>query len=318
MQLKEPNKKYCYLLIFSFLTIFSCRNENTESKVNGFDISPDKNFIVYSYKIDSLYTAFVKNIETGSLSMITREIGSNTNPKFTEDGKTIVSVFYDKENVSTEFHFYDIKQKKNIKKIKIPYGFISDYQFINKEKLLYLKSISFDSPSSFSPKSFHNYDIYILDIRTAKSEKISDVDSYFMGEIAPLNDSLVVVSMVEDVEKSGLYLFKKEKNATLENMGRIMILNDSLRKSTMYRNPVILSENNIICASSYQLVSLDLKSKLESQILPSNGHHYNQIRSRGETIYYKQNDNTDLVYYFDLNNKVIKYINLKIDSDIKN
>lgn len=78
----------------------------------------------------------------------------------------------------------------------------------------------------------------------------------------------------------------------------------------MYSNPVLLTNNNVLCASSYQLVMLDLKAKKEFPVLPSTGYHYNIIRSVNDVIFYQQNDNTNNIYYFNLNEKKINSINI--------
>jgi hypothetical protein len=78
----------------------------------------------------------------------------------------------------------------------------------------------------------------------------------------------------------------------------------------MYSNPVILPNNNILCASSYQMVMLDLKTKKEYPVFSSTGYHYNVIRNVQDVIFYQLNDDTNNIYYFNLKDKIINSLNI--------
>ncbi len=281
--------------------------------MNGFDVSPDIKTIIFSYKEDSLYSVYAKLINTNN--RITYNIfkgpGNYVNPKYSDNGKTIIALYYPKNKLRPEFHFYDLLSHKITKKIKVGDGFISDYIFSQSNKIFYLQAKTFQSYSPIVPNAYHNYDIYELDINNLKSKKISNLNSYSIQEILNLGKDSLVISMQGYPDESGLFFFNTDHNITNpKTLNKIMITNDTLRNSTMYSNPVLLTNNNVLCASSYQLVMLDLKAKKEFPVLPSTGYHYNIIRSVNDIIFYQQNDNTNNIYYFNLNEKKINSINI--------
>ena len=181
--------------------------------------------------------------------------------------------------------------------IKIGEGFISDYTLYLANKIYYLQAKTFDSYSPIASKSYHNFDIYSLDLETLEINK---------------NELLITVRGTSS--KSGLFLLNINSTNDEQNFNKILIINDTLRNSEMYTNPVILPNGNILSASSYQMVELDLKSKMEYPILPSNGRHYKTIRNISNMIFYKQTDYTDSIYYFNLDNKISKCSSRVVDS----
>ncbi|MCJ7933835.1 MAG: hypothetical protein MUW56_09415 [Chryseobacterium sp.] len=300
---------YIFLLFF----LYSCNKDKKESRLNGFDISPDIRNIVFSYKEDSLYHIFTKPINNGKASVIFKGLGNYVNPKYIDNGKTIVALCYSRNKLAPEFHFYNIITHKITHKIKVDSGFISDYTF-SSNKIFYLQAKAFQSYSPIVPKSYHDFDIYELDLMTWKSKRISNLNSYSMREILSLGQDCLLISRQGEPNESGLFLFNTKLGVNNSNpLSKIMIENDTLRNSTMYSNPVVLTNKNILCASSYQLVMLDLKVKKEYPIFPSTGYHYNIIRNVQDVIFYQQNDDTDNIYYFNLFNKKINTLNITPD-----
>ena len=301
-----------YFLLLFLLIIFSCNENNKESRLNGFDVSPDAKVLVFSYKSDSLYTIFTKNIITGETKLVYKGDGNYINPMFSDNGKTIIFLHYDVNSLTPEFYFYDISSKTILKKIMIDNGFISDYTLPVDNKIYYIQAQDFDSYSPIAPKSYHNCDIYELDLKSFEKRKISDYKAYYMSEIINYENDSLIVSMQGQVNDSGLFLFAKtHKPDTIVLANRIVIKNDTLRNSTMYTNPVVLSKYNILCSSSYQMVKLDLKNNTEQPFLPSTGYHYKLIRKAKNLIFYQRQDHTDYIYYFDLNMKKLNSVLLK-------
>lgn len=304
-----------FLFIFLVIFLYSCNKQNEESYLNGFDISTDNENIVFSYKIDSLYRIYLKPVKGGRAITIFKGSGNYINPRYNNNGKILISLFYRKNSFSPEFHFYDLNTHRIIKKIKVDDGFIVDYTIPYEDKIFYLQAKDFKSYSLLAPKAYHDFDIYELDMTTSVVKRISNLNLYYMRNILKIGkDSLLVSTQGETSNESGLFIFNTNlarKGGILLN--KIKIKNDTLRNSSMYTNPIILSNDIVLCASSYQLMKLDLKTSQEHQVLPSTGYHYNTIRNRGDLIFYQQNDNTNIIYYFNLLDKKINSIDLSTD-----
>lgn len=297
--------KYILLLFL----IISCSKSNTKSSIGDFDISTDERTIIYSYKVDSSSNIYLKDNLTDESIPILDKSGKFSNPKFI---KGTDKIFFLNHKSRPEFWMYDIFSKKILKKIPLSSGYVLDYvpsKFEN--KIYYLQASEFDSYSPITSKSFHKFDIYQLNLESFQTEKLSDMNLYSMTEIAELDKDRLVISIQGTEDESGLFIVDKKNKITFKDLKKILIKNDTLRNSTMYRNPVILSQNRILCSSSYQLTLLDLDKKEETPVLPSTGYHYRIIRNIGNKIFYKKNDNSDSITYFNLYDKKLKSINLK-------
>lgn len=307
-------KLFHYLLLS--IILYSCGQKKRESHLNGFDISPDIKNIVFSYKKDSLYSIYIQSLTNGEPHIIFSGSGNYVNPKYTNDGKTIVSLYYPSKELAPEFHFYDLVNRKLTKKIKINPGFVSDYTFSSENKIFYLQAKTFASYSPIAPKAYHDYDIYELHVITSKSKKLTNLNSYYMSEVLNWKKDSLLVSIQGEPNNSGIFLFDIKSNLEKKiSLNKIIIKNDTLRNSSMYANPVILSNNDVLCSSSYQMVKLDLKNQKEYPILPSTGYHYNIIRNVKNMIFYQQNDNTDSIYYFNLDDKKMNSLNINISNN---
>ncbi|REC48606.1 hypothetical protein [Chryseobacterium pennipullorum] len=301
------------IYMFLLILLYSCNQSKKKSNLNGFDVSPDTKNIVFSYKVDSLYLVCTQPINNGRPSIIFKSSGNYVNPKYINNGKTIVALYYPHNDLVPEFHFYDTASHKINKRVKVDHGFISDYIFLPSNKIFYLQARTFQSYSKIAPKAYHDFDIYELDLNTLKSKRISNLNSYSMREILNVGKDSLLISRQGEPNESGLFLFNiKLDNKDQNVLNKIKIENDTLRNSTLYSNPVILSNNNILCASSYQMVRLDLKAKKEHPVLPSTGYHYNIIRNVKDLIFYQQNDNTNNIYYFNLGDKKINFLNITL------
>ncbi|MDR2228487.1 MAG: hypothetical protein LBE39_03365 [Flavobacteriaceae bacterium] len=306
------------IYVFLLFSLYSCiENKKKESHLNGFDISPDAENIVFSYKKDSLYRIYTKSINDGKKSVIFEGSGNYVNPKYVNNGKTIVALYYPYNTLIPEFHFYNLATHKLSKKIKLGEGFISDYILSTSNKMFYLQAKTFQSYSPIVPKAYHDFDIYELDLVTLEYKRISNLKAYSMQEILNMEgDSLLVSMQGKYSDESGLFFVNKVSSMKEEGiLNKIWIKNDTLRNSTMYANPVILPNNQILCASSYQMVMLDLKSNKEFPVLPSNGYHYNIIRNVNNLVFYQRSDRTDDIYFFNLKDKNINLIKIVSDKD---
>lgn len=306
--MKRP-QLFSIILIF-LMILFSCNKERKIENLNGFDISPDIGNIIYSYKKDSFFNLYQKSIEDGKVTLVLQDSGNYVNPKYIEDGQKIISIFYPKNTLNPEFHVYDVKTRKVTEKIIIREGFISDYTFHSPNEIYYLKAHTFDSYSPIAPKAFHDFDVFKLDLNLSESKKISNLNSYYLGDILKIDNNNLLITARGTSSESGLFVSKIDSANNELVFDKILIKNDTLRNSEMYSNPLILPNGNILCSSSYQMVELDLKSKTEYPILPSNGLHYSMIRNVNYMVFYKQRDYTNNIYYFDLKKKEINVLDL--------
>jgi len=313
-------KWHIAVILFFFI---SCNYEHKKSHVESFDISPDKKKIIYSFGKTDTQNIYLMDLSNKKTSILFEGKGIFLNPRYSESGNLIVAIYLSEiKKMIPEFWILDIKTG-NINKIKLEEGYISDYAISKDEKkIYYAQAKEYTSNSPISPKAFHNYDIYALDIKSKGNERLSYLKAYSMSEILDFDQNTLLVSMQGEVQESGLFFVNKKGKEIMsfQDLKKINIINDTLRNSSMYAQPIRLSNDSIISASSYQLVLLDLVNKKEYSLLNSNGYHYNIIRNSKEDVFFKQNDGTDSIFYFNLRSekkiksllldpKIIKYKN---------
>ncbi len=298
-----------YLVTFLILIMFTitCKQKNiNNSNLNGFDISSDESTIIFSSKKDSLYNLYEKKLKSGKVNLIAKDSGNYTNPKYIDEN-FFVCIFYKEKTANPEFVFFDRNSKKKLKSIKLESGYISDFTFSkNNDKIYYIQAQTFDSYSPIAPKNFHDFDVYQINLNSLEIKQITNSNFYLLREIIDYDENKLLFSSMGESNESGLFFINKND----KNLTKIEIINDTLRKSSMYLNPVLWENNQIICSSSYQLKMLNLNNMKETEILPSNGYHYSEIRKAKNKIYYKLNDNSDEIFFFDLKDKKINSINL--------
>lgn len=298
--------KFVITTILSILLISCTQKEDEEFDFNGFDISQDGATILFSYKKDSLYNIYEKNIKSGKLNQILKDSGNYTSPKFVDETK-FVTIFYKPNSLSPIFIFFDSKTKIKINQIQVDNGYIADYTFSDKrDKIYFSQAKEFASYSPIAPKNYHNFEIYELNLKSETITQLTNQKFYYLYEIIDFDKENLVFSSKGNSNESGLFFLNKNN----QKISKIIMVNDTLRQSEMYSNPIMWNTNQIISSSSYQLTLLDFKTKKETQILPSHGFHYSQIRRFQNEIYYKLTDKSEKIFKYNFYTKRIDTINL--------
>lgn len=293
-------KTFFYKIYFLFFLITGCGNNKAVSRLTSFDVSSDGNFIVYSFINDEnqseLYTAKLDGTDTKLF--VSMKDYSFFNPKFSNDGTKVV--FVGNNKMSRESSIWEINvDGRSLRKILADKGFISEviYSEYN-ENLFYIRANEYDSYSPIVSKARHDFDIYSLVVDSLKGEKISELKAYNLYGLVELNKSKLLIGQRGSDFENGIFFFDKNSNTKLE---KIETTNDKLKNSTGYSNPIVVADRNIVCSSYYQLVRIDLATKLEEIILPSTGYHFRKIcyNKRLERIFFTKKDDTDNIYSID-------------------
>jgi len=297
--------------VLIILIITGCSNHNkVESHITGFDISPDGKYIVYSFGEDKQSASLYQSqIDGGNPKIIAKDSSySFFNPKFSKDGNTIIFVGNNEKNKKSSIWEVD-KNGLSLKKIFEDSGFISEVIYSDYTKAIYfIKANVYDSYSPIAPKAKHDFDIYALDNNDFKPKKISAMAAYSLASLIEVDKDKILIGVRGDEADSGIFFYHKDS----KKVEKIVTTNDTLTNSTGYLNPVVLDDGNIICASYYELVSIDLKSKLDEMILPSSGYHFRDIRynKKLHKIFFARQDRTDDIYITDLDGENLKEVTL--------
>ena len=300
---------YCfYILLFT-----ACKN-NIENKpeITNFDISPNGDFIVYSYinsnNISNLYMAKIDGSDINLL--VSKNNYSFFCPKITKDGKTIFFIGSDERNMESSIWKFNVS-KTSFKKILTEKGFISEItlsKFHN--NILYIKADYYKSYSPIAGKRKHDFDIYSMNIDTIQPKKISALNAYTLSNLIELDENKIIIGQRGSDTENGIFFFNKK---FIKELKKIETINDTLSHSSGYSNPVAIDSTTLICASYFKLVKINLDTKLEKRILPSNGYHFRQINynKKLKRIFYIKRDDSNKIYSININGKDYKVVILK-------
>jgi len=300
---------YRIFFLFIIVVINGCNKTTGISYLTSFDVSPDGKFIVYSFTNDEheadLYKAKIDG--TNAHLLIREKNYSFFNPKFSADGTKIF--FIGNNQKKKESSIWEInEQTDTTKKIFEDVAFITEVISSKYDNILfYIKANDYDSYSPIAPKAKHDFDIYSLKIDSLKSKKISSLNSYGLYDLGEVDENRLILS--QRGTENGIFFYDKKSTKKTE---KIVTINDKLRNSTGYSKPVILKDGNIICASYFQLVKINLITKLEKTILPTSGYHFRSIcyNEKSDRIFFTKRDDTNNIYSVNSNGENLTEVTL--------
>ncbi|MGJ1417975.1 hypothetical protein ACR79T_00010 [Sphingobacterium spiritivorum] len=297
---KLLNLTYCMLVVL----FFSCSSDKNKDvgELGRFDISNDGKFIIYSWlegEKSSIYRVDVdgKNVK---LLINSSDNISYFNPSCSSVDEQIILVGYSPKSLKSSLWISNIfgeklKQITDSSTLKLEAIFSVDG-----ESIYYTQANEYTGNSPIGRRAAHDFDVYELKPKSFETKKITNLNSYQITNILDIDSSQMLLT-INDKDRGIFFLEKKSGN-----LSKIQTLNDTLRNSTGYSNPVLLNNNYVVCSSYYELAQIDLKKKIEKIILPSSGVHFKQIRynkllnsiffiKQGSNIIYRLNvDGTDL------------------------
>lgn len=295
---KILNYSACVLIAFFF---FGCNKDGENmNELSSFDISPNGDFIVYSRIKNHKSSLYKAKIDGSDIKLLaSEEKYSFFNPKITLDGQYVFYIGSNEENMRSSIWKFNFDTGS--RKIFEDVGYISEIIFSRyNNNIFYIKAKEYDSYSPIVSRSFHNFDIYSLSDDTEKTKKISSLNAYGISDLQEFDENKFILSQRGVGSENGIFYYSDNFKTELK---KITTTNDTLRNSTGYSNPVVLDNYSLICASYYQLVKIDLNTRLEKTILPSNGYHFKQINynKKLKKIFFTKRDNTDNLYSIDIN-----------------
>jgi len=302
------------ILYFTCVLFFvACKNDNkSRLEITSFDISSDGNFIVFSQiNSDNKSSLYKSRIDGSDIQLLANKNNySFFYPKITQDGKKIFFIGSNKNKMESSIWKIDIV-KPSIEKIFEEKGFISEIilsKFNN--NILYIKAKDYTSYSPIASKGKHDFDIYSMNIDSLNSKKISDLNAYSLSNIIEIDENKLLISQRGTEIENGIFFYNKNFKSELI---KIETTNDTLRNSTGYTNPVLLDSHTLVCASYFQLMKIDLETKLEKQILSSNGYHFKQINynKKLDRLFFIKRDKSNNLYSININGEDFKQTALK-------
>ncbi len=265
-------QKIYILSVFSVMIIvFSCQGQVTKQDgLGSFDISNNDKQIVFSYFKNNISSLYISNIDGSNVKLV---IGSSYeisyfNPKFSPDSKKIVFIANRKGSINSTLCVANCDGSKII-------NLTDDAQIIteatyskNGEYIYFCKAEEYAKYSPIGVKDFHGIDIYSINIVDKKISKLSNFNSYELGNIAEVDNNHLLFRL-ESGNESGIYLFPKD-NLSLSQL--VIPINNPRKDASLYFTPIYSDSLKIMAFTApYELYVMDIKDKFAKMVISQIG-----------------------------------------------
>ncbi|TDQ08059.1 TolB-like translocation protein [Pedobacter metabolipauper] len=293
------------------MCINSSEKHAKENRLDSFDITADGKHIVFSRFFNGKIMLYKANIDGTDIKLLvdtTIDLDCKS-PRFSPDGEEIVFIGYAGKSFKSSIWRVSIngdnlKQLTDTNSLKMEAIFSND-----KKNIYYTLADEFKAYSPIARAAPHKFDVYSLDLHNNKIAKVTNLKAYSIYHITDV-DSLTMVFNMGDKE-GGIFFYGKRSGV----LNRLVTKNDTLTNSTGYFDPAFIDQNHIICSSYYELVTIDLLSKYEKLILPSNGRQFTARRynKKLNRIFFMKSDDEYTIQSINLDGTDLKEINIPFD-----
>ncbi|KIO79008.1 hypothetical protein TH53_00115 [Pedobacter lusitanus] len=310
--ISSPGK--IYLLSIAIITV-TCSNPEISKMKDGlesFDVSPDGKSLIFTWNIGGKSCLFHSDIDGKNPKLL---INSDKHisvyrPRFSPDGRKIVFVGGIPDTFNGAIWIANISGD-SLKQITDTSGIKTEAVFSNNgESIYFAQANEYASYSPLANRAAHDFDIYSVALNGGEVSKISDLKAYSLANISDVDSNRLILDMKGT--ESGVFFYEKGKSV----LNKVSFKNDSLSYSKGYSNPILINKDNIICASYYVLVDIDMKIQQEKVILPSDNSSIRVIRyNKGlGRLFIQKGDKLNYIHSMNLDGSDLKNIPIFINS----
>ena len=297
--MKRKNLFTLLILIYVSVCVIGCSDDKAVSGIGLYDISNDDKQILFTWCHNG--GASILQIDTNGVllkSIIPATIDTNYfNPKYDRGGTRVLFIGSPKNNpfnCSIYIANVDGTEKKNI---VYEQGLIGEAVFSEcEDKIYYIKSKEFGHSSPVGRSQPHESDIYSVNLKDGKIERITNMNAYSLYRISEYDCN----SMIMDLPPSdGMVKFFKNDPSHLIN---ITPLNNPRQDSTLYDSPIYSRRYNILAfLAPYELYIMNMDRK-QAQSVARDENMISNIRlfnNQKRIVYTNEVDNDFFFINFD-------------------
>lgn len=301
------------LICFVLMLNYSCNSQSKSfNEIRGFDISKNDEYLIYSYK-DSMKNTFIKRYsfltKSDTVLISPKKNLFYVNPKYSPDGKKIVFIEYNIKNLETSSLCFSYNNGASVEYLIKDKGIITEAIFSEEsDKIFFLMAKNYEAYSPIGVLDSHNYDIYSYDILEKKTTKISNIDSYKLGQISIFDKENLLIYHFSGTS-GGMFLF----NIASSKMKKIVPINNPRDDASLYDSPIYSKKFNLMAfIAPYQIYAMDLKTNMAELVFDNrgNGHigHISFFNTEKRILFVK--DNIPYFYSIDLENHITKQLSI--------
>lgn len=280
--------------------------------LESFDVSPDGKSLIFAWNIGGKASLFQADADGKNPELLidSSQKISVYRPRFSPDGRKIVFVGGMSDTFNGAIWVANINGD-SLRQITDTSGIKTEATFSHDGKSIYFAQANeYAAYSPLANRTAHDFDIYSAALGERKVSKISNLKAYSLANISDIDSNRLLLDL--QGKESGIFFYEKSKSV----LNKVSIRNDSLSYSKGYSNPILINSDNIICASYYVLVNIDMKSQQEKVILPSDNSGINVIRyhKKSGRLFFKRGDHSNYIYSMNLDGSDLKSIPIFINS----
>lgn len=265
-------KQSIYIILFA-LTLTSCFNNKQEPRNNvyrpEFDISTDNRNIICSYYENdkaSIYQIDITNNQKTKISQKTEN--SLIKPLYSPDNKNIACLAESlTEDYKSKICLININSKTLIDLTKDSL-LILEFVFAPSGQSIYFTAAGhFGNYSPVARKAPHEIDIYNIDIRTKKIQKITDFNSYDLHGLSINNSGDSLLFRLTAKSNKGLYWMDIKSKELLQISASNDLRAEKKLTAYEYYTPVLSKDNSKIAFTEpYELYIMERHTRISKLI----------------------------------------------------
>lgn len=283
-----------------------------QDDLESFDISPDGKSLIFAWNVGGKPCLFQAKSDGRNPKLLvdsSKDIAVYK-PRFSPDGRKIVFIGGIPDTFNSALWIVNLNGD-SLKQITDTSGIKTEATFSNNGKNIYFAQANeYASYSPLASRAAHDFNIYSVVLSKGEVSKISNLKAYSLANISEVDSNRLILDI--QGKESGVFFYEKGKSV----LNKVSIKNDSLSYAKGYSNPILISNNNLICTSYYVLVNIDLKNQKEKVILPFDNSSIHNIRyhKKSGRLFFQKGGHSNYIYAMNPDGSGLKNILISINS----
>lgn len=266
------NHIYITICIFLFFTYGCNAQEQIEQGIEHMTVSPDDEFILFSYYSDEISSIYKLNIKNGEIIKLLSS-GTNAsyvNPHYSQNGQKIVFIGYDKGSISSNI-FIANSDGTSIKQLTKDNQIITEAIFsYDNNSVYYIKANEYNKYSPIGIKAAHNFDIYNLELESGTDLKLTKFAAYEINHISIIEQGKFMMMVLSKGANSGINIFPLEYPDRLKALTPSNNPREGLYSG--YKRPAYSDKlKTIAFTAPYELYIMNFYDRIAKKIFRSSG-----------------------------------------------
>ncbi len=222
----------------------------------GVDISPDDTKIIFAHSTQKQNAIYEMNVADKKIKKLIKAEKNTVyvNPKYSPDGKNIVFIKYNSNDVTKSILYKAKSDGTNITQLTDGNTLITEGDFsINNEQIVFCKANEYSKNSPIGLRSAHQFDIYSINTDKKNISRLTSLNAYGLNHLSVLDSSFIF--RLEAGQKGGMYQISKQ---TPDKLEKLIPSNNPRKDESLYYAPTYSQKfRTFVFTAPYEIYSMD-------------------------------------------------------------